>query len=260
MTIEQEVLQWLARLVLDGWITEEEAAEVFSAWDEDELELFFPGMIEQQDDNSTLVAAATLAGVIIGFKAETDGLVLQQVFSLGTRPEYPDALQDWWTQRTAFLANQLTSGTMAFQEFARLIDVELQTYLLSQHMGGYGGIRWNLLRPTVIEQRAYMQRFTDQIAWQVHQQSPYSNGYIANRLNLYGGAGRGEYYRGRIAQNIRNGLIGIRYIAVDDGVTCRPCSAAQGFYEPDAGYIPTPGSICLGGGHCRCRLEFVYAV
>ena len=260
MNREQEVLAWLSRLVLDGWVSEEEAAVMFMSWGSGDLELLFPPPAEPEDEDNNMVLAAMMAGAVMGISAETEGVPLQRIYAVGAQTQYPNNMQDWWMMRSQTLAGNFRQGGMSYPEFVRQTDQALQTYLTAQHMGGYGSLRWDLLRPTLIEQRAYLQRFTDQIAFREHINEPYSASYIGNRLNLYGGEGRGEYYRGQIETRDGGGLIGINYIAVDDGATCSPCSRAQGFYDINSAYIPTPGSICLGGGHCRCRLEFVYAV
>jgi len=80
---------------------------------------------------------------------------------------------------------------------------------------------------------------------------PMTEDEIAARARQYKGEAYAEYWRKSEEQEERDDVI-VRYVAVDDGATCGPCSAAEdeGPYLIGAG--PMPGSVCLGSGHCRC--------
>lgn len=48
----------------------------------------------------------------------------------------------------------------------------------------------------------------------------------------------------------------IYYRALDDPQTCEPCAAAEAGNPYRVGEAPLPGSVCLGGGYCRCTHEY----
>ena len=80
---------------------------------------------------------------------------------------------------------------------------------------------------------------------------PMSEDQIAARARQYKGEAYAEYWR-KTEEQVQSDDVIVRYVSQDDGATCQPCRVAedQGPYLPSRG--PMPGSVCLGGGHCRC--------
>jgi hypothetical protein len=80
---------------------------------------------------------------------------------------------------------------------------------------------------------------------------PMTEDEIAARARQYKGKAYAEYWR-KSEEQVESDDVIVRYVSQDDGATCQPCRVAeeQGPYLPSRG--PMPGSVCLGGGHCRC--------
>jgi len=75
---------------------------------------------------------------------------------------------------------------------------------------------------------------------------------VAARSRMYKGKGYEQFWR-KNEEQIDDPEVVVDYVAVDDAATCTPCQGAEagGPYLPGQG--PMPGSVCLGGGHCRCQ-------
>jgi len=75
---------------------------------------------------------------------------------------------------------------------------------------------------------------------------------VAARSRMYKGSSYEQFWR-KSEEQIDDADVVVDYYAVDDSATCGPCQAAEagGPYLPGEG--PFPGSVCLGGGHCRCE-------
>lgn len=88
---------------------------------------------------------------------------------------------------------------------------------------------------------------------------PMTEDEIAARARQYKGSAYKTYWEKSEEQVEGEDMI-VRYEALDDSRTCGPCRAAEvnGPYLAGANH-PIPGSVCLGGGHCRCTLDFVKA-
>src|SRR5690606_361862 len=83
---------------------------------------------------------------------------------------------------------------------------------------------------------------------------------VAARARMYRGPARALFYEvgeTREAEERGEGWVA-EYEAVDDRGTCDPCTQAElnGPYLLARG--PFPGSVCRGGGLCRCTREIVY--
>ena len=84
---------------------------------------------------------------------------------------------------------------------------------------------------------------------------------IAARSRMYKGRGYRAFWEKaeESATGGRSDMI-VRYRAQDDSATCIPCQTAEANSPYLAGSDhPYPGSVCLGGGHCRCSLDFQQA-
>lgn len=105
------------------------------------------------------------------------------------------------------------------------------------------------------EQLRFLENFVDEV-----KATPVKNrseAQIGNRLSLYSGAGRAEFFRGE--ESDAGGGDVVDYVALDDKGTCYPCllAAEQGPYRPGEG--PYPGEVCLGRGRCRCERSVRYS-
>jgi len=74
---------------------------------------------------------------------------------------------------------------------------------------------------------------------------------VAARSRMYKGRGYQKFWEFN-EQDAGEDVV-VDYIAVDDPSTCSPCKAAEAGSPYLPGQGPMPGSICLGGGHCRCE-------
>lgn len=252
-----EVLALLTRLVVDGRITEEEAAEVFSQWQDGLIDIpDIPDIRRRDDDTLALLAAALVLGLTGGGSGK-----LPVLFSTRQTSAFPNLLQDWWVERSNDLGAQFASGAIGVDELFTAANADLQAYMAAQHMGGFRGLRSDVLGRSLLEQRAYLSRFRDEVAYRVAIGDMPSGEYIANRLSLYGGAGRGEFWLGDVTlagEASRERPILVHYRAVDDGGTCSACHSAQGVYYVNDPALPLPGRICYGGSKCRCWIEYIY--
>lgn len=260
---EQEVLAFLTRLVMDGAITEEEAAQIYLEWRDAGLDIpRVDAIVQLDDDELSLEAAIIVAALLDGVQRPSTVEQALTLFRPVRSNEYPAVLQEWWLERSRFLSGQFAAGRLTLEQFSAQVNRELQTYMTAQHMGGFRGLRADVLQPGMLRQRAYLSRFMDEIALRSARGEPFSEAYISNRISLYGGAGRGEFFRGDVAlaDELSGGAVLVRYRSLDDGGTCDPCRRAQGVYAANDPNMPLPGLVCLGGSRCRCWLEYIYGL
>lgn len=267
----RELAELLARLIIDGEITEEQAAAIYLAAIDGDLSEFLPlppylgiGEAEQPDEEEIAILLAAIAGAA----------ALAPHAAERRRIAGADRLQDWHTAQAGQLADDLAAGRLSVAEFQRrMIDLN-NRHNAAQIDLGSAGRRYRMARQAgeiARVQAAYLQRFADQIAGRYMEQAavesghatagrpPYSADYLAERAAQYGGIGRALFFEANeAAAAAGQGAPGfvIRYIARDDANTCSPCHRAQGYYLPGRG--PYPGDICLGRHHCRCRRVSVY--
>lgn len=263
MTERERLIAWLARLVTDGLIGEDEAGEMIRAYDAGEWTLDFPAFPEPMDVHADAERADGMLGLL--FAALLGGAIGARrprwaVFA--PDPRFPNGLQTWWAERSAVHAHALATGSLTPAQWLNAMDGDLRSYMAMQHMGGWGGRLGDpaALERAVQRQRAFLSRFADETALHQQQGRPFSEAYLANRTEMYGGAGRGHYYESQVAAHVQSGDLGlfrVRYIARDDSGTCQPCHDAAGLYEPGDPNMPLPGQVCLGRNRCRCRLEYV---
>lgn len=269
MTERERLIAWLVRLVADGLMREEEAGEMLRAYDAGEIDvdaLFLPVLPEpksvQDDAERAGALLERMFGALLGGLLATRRGPRWAVVAADVR--YPAALQTWWAERSATHAHALATGSLNPAQWMSAVDDDLRTYMTMQHMGGWGGGVGDpaALERAVRRQRAFLSRFADETALRQQQGQPFSEAYLANRTEMYGGAGRAHYYESQIEAHVQAGDLGlfrVRYIAMDDGGTCQPCHDAMGLYEPGDPNMPLPGQVCLGRNKCRCTLEYVLA-
>jgi len=255
-----EFIEYLGRLVADGLIDEDRAAELVRLFDAGALpegwELPLPPeqAVQGHDDNDALLALAALLAVL--------GLRRRQGERL---PNYSPAqivangneLQAVFERRVRRIAAQLVNNELTVAQWQTAITNEMRQHLYQQMMLGS---RRMVLSPEQIAraddilqmQTAYLQRFADEVSASRGLGQPLSELQIGARSEQYGGFARGELFR----QAETDALLAepgwvVRYNALDDAGTCGPCSEAQAYYLPGQG--PMPGEICLGRSRCRCE-------
>lgn len=104
------------------------------------------------------------------------------------------------------------------------------------------------------EQMPFLERFGGLVA-----AGALSVAAMAARTRLYGGVGWGAHWAAQEDSLTQQYGVIVHYRARDDRGTCSPCHQAQarGPYIVGTNH-PVPGSVCRGGGLCRCTLEFEY--
>lgn len=246
-----EFLELLARAVREKVLAEQEAVRLLQMFDAGELkptedDLPLPLALSVRQPTEGDVRAALLALVALG--------TLRQLYS--RRREVREALQDRLRNEARRLAKALSEGgtVRAWQEGFR---GAVTRNIIQQRAVGAGRVVTPAeVAPAVIKQSAYIARFTDEVSLRRLAKEPPSYLQMAARSALYAGAGRAESYRAE-AEGREPGTF-VRYESQDDDGTCGPCLDAEGVY-PVSEEFPVPGAVCLGGGNCRCRLEYMEA-
>lgn len=126
------------------------------------------------------------------------------------------------------------------------------------------GDETTILARAVVQQGDHLDRFAVRIT--LGRVGPANGGLralteaeTAARLRSYAGVPFATFYRGAMRPASLGGELGpgwvLDYISLDDGGTCVPCLRAErsGPYVPGTPH-PMPGGVCLGRGHCRCKL------
>lgn len=248
----------LARLVVDGVLSESDAHDLVVQFDAGELgdnwELPLPTAqaIRGHDRDKEKVALALLLLL-------SDGRPLKSLTE-AQRIRVAHQLQDVFANTTQNAAGLRAENKLTIVAWQSAMLTFIDTHLTRQAVLGTGGLLTDAQNVRVdqamVEQSAYLQRFADHAALQAGRGEPYSEEYIANRSQMYGGPALGEFFQANEeAQGDEEGYVW-QYIAIDDKGTCSPCHSAQGFYLNGQG--PMPGTICFGGAKCRCRRERVY--
>ncbi len=255
MEQRQQLIELLSRLVSDGKITEPEAHSILARYDANEfgdLDLplspseFVP-MADEHDDEEIFLALLLLLDAS-SFR-----------MTINRRMQSVDAVQDSFLENSADLADKKKSLSKWQKDFLALYQRHtVQQAILGRGVDSLDDATTAQINDRMRTDAAYMSRFADEIALGILTGVALSAAYIANRSAAYGGTGRGEFYRGldeAISSELGGGWVD-EYVAVDDRLTCEPCQQAQGFYLPGIG--PYPGTICYGGGRCRCSRRPVY--
>lgn len=179
------------------------------------------------------------------------------------RYQLVDRVEDTFLRNADDIIAQLMSGRIDISQWQRLAEQLIRTHQRTLQMSAVGGVQLGpghrqKLRRLYRTERAYLQRFADALREQTRNNQALSEDYIRHRLRLYMGNPRGEFFRtveGELPQGSVPGWV-IRYRAIDDVLTCQPCSNADGMYLPGEG--PMPGEICKGKSYCRCRREWYW--
>ena len=257
-----EFIDLLARLVADGDLTELDAQDLLAQFDAGEITdvpsvLPTPEAIREPKDDNRGVALVLLLALLA-----TYGRPQLRPLPPRTSAALANAIQDQFAARVADLAARFGAGDIILTEWQRRMLDEVEQHVLQQMYLGNGQsaltqAQVERLRTIVQEQGAYLQRFADQTALRIGQGTPFSEAYIANRGRLYGGIIRDEYFRSSEEAGAARGDYGagwvVDYRAVDDRNTCSPCYQAEQAGPYLVGEGPMPGTVCLGGGSCRCE-------
>lgn len=261
-----ELTELLGRMVADGEITEEQALGLLLAIGDgdisDELMPLPPYLRTYQHDQEEERTRSILLAVLAG------GLAAGLALAARGRTDISDQVMDWFGAEAENLARNVTSGRVSLAEFQRRAGEMMRQHDLAQaYLGArrFGRMQ-SVVDAALQRQSVYLQRFVDQMALRATDSAfggplglggQFTPEYLAQRLNQYAGHGRRIFFEAleQYSDDTGAGWV-VEYIAVDDGGTCRPCNAAQGFYLPGTG--PYPGEVCLGGGNCRCRRVPVY--
>lgn len=279
------LLLLLADLLTRRLITTAEAASVLSAFALSAAEGFeantiadLPTMAAPSATNEDWLIA--LAVVLLLSRGNT-GLRL----SLARRKMARNTLRRGFELNATALASSLTTpnAVPAWQEaFANTIS----QYTRQMTVAGAGTLPSGTVRSAVdaqlTRQWPFLQRFSFQMVVGQMLGRAMSEASVAGRSKLYGGPGWAGFWLGAEEAAIRPegasrqarrplsvsepaelaepkpGMI-IHYEARDDAGNCGPChgAAINGPYIAGESH-PVPGSVCLGGGRCRCSLRFEY--
>ena len=111
------------------------------------------------------------------------------------------------------------------------------------------------LRPALAEQLRYLDSFAAEAGARQAAGRPLTRQYVSERLRMYEGAARAQFYELGEAEDQRRSGDGTVYDVEgsDDGGTCGPCAEGmdRGPYLAGEGFIP--GRDCRGRGKCRHR-------
>lgn len=240
-----EFLQFLARSVADGLLTEADAVDLLRQFDAGTLEMSqgLPLTPAQTNQGDALASALT---------------VLAALALSGDRAR--EALRDRYEVDVQVYAERLAAGAITLAEWQAAMGMAVRTHLYAQALAG-GDRTLTPEEGAAIEaeaalQMAYLSRFADGVAVALLLGVVVTVGYLVNRAIQYAGAGWAWWFRASEREGQR-GVV-VDYVARDDDRTCGPCLEAEdgGPYLPGTG--PMPGQVCRGRGRCRCvRVERV---
>lgn len=219
MTYRDRLIDYLARLVADGVITEAEAARIISYYDAGEVEEFelplAPDELPVDDDHTAEIIAALLLllnrSEIASIPQTAQLAVINQV-------------QDEFERIVRGLAGRYSTGLLSLPTWQTEMLSAMRQHTMQQMMVGS---RRTVLSPgqlTRLEEimrseAAFLSRFADQIAAQGIEGALMSEAQIANRAALYGGVGRGEAFRWAEDAGAQTGYV-VDYVSRDDIRTC----------------------------------------
>lgn len=277
MNERARVAEWLGRLVMDGLLTEDAAAELLRRYDAGEMpdgwELPLPPSagVTRIDEGHVAEIVGGLLGLLFGLaRSRTGRLVRPTITRYTPHTAQATTIQQAFEAQARQLAGQLAQGTLTPAAWQARMGVTIATHLAQQTMAGYGtptlsAAQWQRLNGVMLEQAAYLSRYADQMVLRLAQGQPLSEAYLANRSLAYGGVGRGLFFQAQEQALIDGDELGygwvIDYVSRDDAATCSNCLDAQrqGPYLPGQPH-PLPGQVCLGRSRCRCRVEYRYDV
>lgn len=249
-----EFLAFLARAAADPNIrlTEEEAAGLLAAFDQDEI-----------DTAHLPLALSDAVQGITREDVERAALALGALGLLrGNRERGRDRLRARFIVEARAYAGAVAGGDLTVAEWQGLSRDVTRDYTTNMAVLGAGSAAAALtllppLNRSVQEQTAYLSRFADGIAAGSLLGMAWSVGAIAARAALYAGAGYGWFFRAKEASQGQVNYV-VYWRAHDDDRVCQACLAAERNGPYLVGEGPMPGSVCYGGGRCRCTRETRY--
>jgi hypothetical protein len=248
-------LSYLTRAVSDGFLSEDEATALLRKFDSGEIDdSVLPLPLNEaittttEDDIRRGMIALAVLGVIVpgGFKKLTE----RQQEQTATK------LQERFAENVRGYAKQLAeSGNLP--KWQASMSQTVQEHIIQQSLMGR-------LRPLTAEEittldsvikteQAFLSRFADETAARLLQDNPFSEEYIGSRSEQYNGEARAEFFRAKEEDAGEDEVFD--YVSVDDNGTCQPCLDAEAASPYLAGEGNFPGSVCDGGGFCRCTRE-----
>ena len=256
-----EYADWLARLVMDGVLTEEEAVALAASG------------IKLDGSTAPLRPSAAITDTGDDHAAEATALLLGLLgFSNGPAPWMPNqryralnTLEAAFLAQVRDLAGGLLDGTYTLGQWQRETAVLLRSHHLMLAQAARGRYRLSRAELTAVRdavriEQAFLSRFADQLAYRRMNGSDWTSAGLVERLRLYLGNPRGTFYREVETSMVDDGYYGagwvVYYEALDDPATCSPCHEAQGYYLPGEG--PMPGQVCQGRSRCRCKRRLRY--
>lgn len=255
MTYRDRLIDYLARLVADGVITEAEAARIISDYDAGEVEEFelplAPDELPIDDDHTAEIIAALL---LLLNRSEIASIPQQAQLAV------IDQVQDEFERIVRGLASRYSTGLMSLPTWQAEMLTAMRQHTAQQMMvgsrrTGLSPSQLTRLDEIMRSEGAFLSRFADQIAAQGLTGALMSEAQIANRAALYGGVGRGEAFRW--AEGTQTGYV-VDYISRDDIRTCSACITAQMNGPYLSGQGPFPGQVCFGRSRCRCYRRLRY--
>lgn len=244
----EELTRQLVLLVRRGALTTDEARQVLAAFDAGTIP---PDMLP-------LDAAAALAAADTDRRSEA-WLLLLFLLGLGRsvrRLSVPqtrrvrDLLATRFDETVTRVAARAASSVPTFQ---RGMADAVTTYALAQATAGAGtpldDAQLGRVQTANRRNLAFLALFALQIAARSVLGRPMSYEQIRSRGRMYSGVGTEQYSRAQEDGLQRDWVI--RYISRDDPRTCSACGSYHNtVWLPGEG--PYPGSVCYGGGRCRC--------
>lgn len=249
-----EFLAFLARAASDPNIrlTEDEAAGLLAAFDRGEIDT----------THLPLPLSAAVRGVTREDLERAAASLLAAGLLRGNRDRARDRLRARYVVEVRAYAAAVAAGDLSVAEWHALSRDTACDNLAEMAVLGAGSAA--LARPLLPglhhaaqEQTAYLSRFADGVAAGRLLGMAWSVGAIAARAALYAGAGYGWFFRARESAQGGVGYV-VDWVAHDDDRTCQACLAAERNGPYLVGQGPMPGSVCYGGGRCRCRRETRY--
>lgn len=251
-----ELLAILTELVRRNAITIEEAQLVLNRFDAGDLEdVPLPSSADGLLSGTYDDWIAALALVLV-MMSGSPGRTLSNL----ERKKAQKLLRSQFEASTTRLGFGIVEGAIAITTWQRGMQTALSNYSRQMAVAGAGKmpsvVTQSVIEEKLAEQWSYLQRFATQIMVGKVANSQMSDMAVISRSTLYGGAGWGSYF---IANEEQGGVGWVaNYISLDDRRTCSPCVDAARGGPYLLGQGPMPGTICLGGGACRCRRETVY--
>lgn len=239
--MRDEFIDLLSRLVVEGFITEQEANRLLAIYDE-----------------SGDLPAGWQLPLPIELALEVGEIDYGAFFPESVDEELFDQAQDSVVERITEITDQLNHQEITLKDWHRKFKDALIDYMaaaaITSATHSLNPIEQSDVEAVIVVQLAYLSRFADQAAT-----GRLSAEQVLARAKLYSGEGRALFYEWQEEDEDGYGTV-VDYIAVDDRNTCSVCEDAErnGPYLPGQG--PMPGRECLGKGRCRCRRAARYDV